>query len=70
MISRVSRPGRSQSDHIMAPYKLYKFCYYDLAMIGLEAYIVQSMIGLEAFMIQSMISLESYVVQSMIRLES
>ena len=27
--SRVSRPGRSQSDHIMAPYKSYNFPNYD-----------------------------------------
>ena len=29
LVSRVSRQGRSQSDHIMAPYKSYKFPYYD-----------------------------------------
>ena len=45
----------------MAPYKSYKFPYYDLAMIGLESYMVQSMIGLESYMVQSMISLESKI---------
>ena len=55
----------------MAPYKSYKFPYYDLAMMGLESYMVQSMIGLlESYMVQSMIGLESYMVQSMISLES
>ena len=47
-MSRVSRPGRSKSDHIMAPYKSYKFTYYDLAMIGLESYMVHSMVRLKA----------------------
>ena len=54
----------------MAPYRTYKFPYYDLAMIGVESYMAQSMIGLESYMVQSMIGLESYMVQSMISLES
>ena len=54
----------------MAPYKSYKFPYYDFAMIGLESYMVQSMIGLESYLVQSMIGLESYMVQSMIGLFS
>ena len=33
----------------MVPYKAYKFPYYDLAMIGLESYMVQSMISLESY---------------------
>ena len=33
----------------MAPYKSYNFTYYDLAMIGLESFMVQSMIGLESY---------------------
>ena len=34
-------------DHIMAPYKSYKFPYYDLVMIGLKSCIVQSMVSLK-----------------------
>ena len=44
----------------MASYKSCKFPYYDLAMIGLESYMVQSMIGLESYMVQSMIDLFLY----------
>ena len=39
--------GTRFSDHIMAPYKSYKFRYYDFAMIGLESYMVQSMVSLK-----------------------
>ena len=47
-----------------------RFLNNDLAMIGLESYMVQSMIGLESYMVQSLIGLESYMVQSMVILES
>ena len=64
-----------QVDHTLIIYgtiEIIQTFFYDLTMINLESYMVQSMVSLEPyiFIVQSMIGLESYMVQSMINLES